>query len=221
MLRKTLCLALIFLASCRCEHPKGSYGKDDYSTPSRPMNFGVVFMGNFINADQKKVMEAVKKYCVTNICSIGLMTGNNIDPMKDFEHIMNGSPVKFFGAPGPRDGLSKAKTAHWEMPNRFYAMSGGKVDFYAVAKDMPSGWLDDELKKGDPKWKVAFGFVPTPSKVDFFLHAGKDLVEKDGTVLVGVDASHGFGHLLLTEDSALVKVIGLDGKTKAEKEVKK
>lgn len=222
-------LLLLALALTNCKTPPGGYGKDGYGAgdpPNKDTAFGVVFLGNAAESP-KKLAESLRKFCVTEKCSIGLLLGNNFGK-PDFESVFKDVPVKFFAVAGGKDNAEAQlayKGDHFLMPNRSYSIDGGWLQFHGLFTKKIDDAMLAEVKKGEPRWRIAYGFdkaakslnpLLEAGKVDFYLYGestGVDAKDK-GVKHVGFEAGDkgGFGHLLLKPGEARVRFVAADGK---------
>lgn len=194
-------LGLILVASCRCEHPKDAYMNAGYG--AKPHVVRQVPTFGIIITSAKSDMAAVQKYCVGEICSVGLALS---------EEAPKDPPFTFYPA------------------KDFYVVDGDWVNMFAIdtgkleKNKERQAWLTKELAVDKPKWKIAYGVGEVKGwlapflnpmfaahHVGFFFSASaSELVEKDGTNYLGVGDR--FVHLLLNTEEATISIVDKSGK---------
>lgn len=112
---------------------------------------GIIFFGDSgdISPDKTRVAKAVEKYCATEVCSAGLLLGDNfyetgvagIDDTQfnsKFEASYKNLRFIFYPVLGNHDALGNwqaeidYKSDHWVMPSRYYTLDKKILKLYAL-----------------------------------------------------------------------------------------
>lgn len=147
---------------------------------SKPLRF--IAFGDFGQGTpfQKKLGEVMASTYQQHPFSLALLLGDNIYPNGDIQrlaktHFENpyatliDRKVRFIAAIGDHDdhqGHIKDEKAYFRMPNDYYQVSQGPVDFfvlnttYFVRNPKQRAWIQQALAKSKARWKIVIGHHP-------------------------------------------------------------
>lgn len=156
-----------------------------------PQNkLGIILLGDSgrAGANQTKVAKAIENFCKTELCSMGLLLGDNIyetgvtdidDPQFEtkFEEAYKNLTFQFHPVLGNHDVLGNWRaeveygSPRWFMGGRYYAIHDDLVDLYGLDSNLyvkpdkkhskkQQDWLANELATYKAPWKIVYAHHP-------------------------------------------------------------
>jgi tartrate-resistant acid phosphatase type 5 len=205
-------------------------------TPDDPV--GIVFFGDGGTdaTGQRRVAEAVARYCATERCDFVALLGDNIypdgvssidDPQweQKFEQLYAGLDLVFHPALGNHDhrGDADAQVAYsevsirWDMPASYYRFELGPAAFFALDTERMSlrqrWWLRRGLRRSEAAWNIVYGHHPLLSygrhgaERSLQRHIGR-LVERHADFYL---SGHDHSQQVLEDGGAVYVVMGSGG----------